>query len=68
MRDGVPFEQDTKFCYYCQSHHLGDHAKFAMPATDRAWRKHWPDTALEQVVMQAREEEERLLAEEGVGG
>ena len=62
MRDGVPFEQDSRFCYYCQTRHYGEHAKFAMPASDRGWRKHHPDAAIDQ----ASEDEEQRLAEEGV--
>ena len=64
MRDGVPFEQDAKFCFYCQTYHFGEHAKFAMPREERDWRKHWPDAA----VVQAAEDEARLLTEEGVPG
>ena len=62
MRDGVPFEQDAAFCYYCQGHHYGEHAKFAMPASDRRWRKHWPDGALAQAPI----DEAMRLTEEGV--
>ena len=62
----VPFGKDATFCYYCQTYHFGDHAKFAMPASARGWRKHWPDLAMEQAKMQAELDERRLLEEEGV--
>ena len=62
MRDAVPFEQETEYCFYCQTYHYGEHAKFAMPREERDWRKHHPDAAIDQ----ASEDEEQRLAEEGV--
>ena len=66
MRASVPFEQDSKYCHYCQGFHYGEHAKFAISALDRSWRKYWPEAAIVQAQKQAQENEERLLTEEGV--